>query len=311
MTSADSPLPTPEDVLSGLKHIMELKQLPPTWEGQTRFEGNRNARYPLPRVFGGQVLGQSLMAAAHTVPEDRPMHSMHGYFLRPGDGGVPIEFSVENLRDGRAYSSRRVLASQHGRPIATMSASFQVPEEGLDHHEPMPDVTPPEELPTTAQLLGHIDHPTAQYWAHERPFDVRHVDHPIYLASAPTPSAAGAVWMKAVAPLPDSPVLHRALLAYAVDYTMLEPILRRHGRSWVDKQDMASLDHAMWWHRPARVDEWFLLLLNTPSAQGGRGLGTGRVFTRDGSLVATIAQEGMLRLLDTPTVGWGAAQEAP
>lgn len=300
MTSADPSLPTPEDVLSGLHHLMALNQLPPTWDGQARYEGNRNARYPLPRVFGGQVLGQSLMAAAHTVPQDRAMHSMHGYFLRPGDGTVPIEFSVENLRDGRSYSVRRVLASQHGRAIATMSASFQGVEPGLDHQDEMPQVTPPEELPTTAQVLGHIDHPTARYWAHERPFDVRHVDPPIYLTPAPAPAPArpSAVWMKAVAPLPDSAVLHRALLAYAADYTMLEPILRRHGRSWVSRQDMASLDHAMWWHRPARVDEWLLYVLGTPSAQAGRGLGTGRVFTRDGRLVATIAQEGMFRVGD-------------
>ena len=298
MTPADPSLPAPQDVLSGLKHLMELRQLPPTWDGQTRYEGNRNARYPLPRVFGGQVLGQSLMAAAHTVPQDRAMHSMHGYFLRPGDGGVPIEFVVENLRDGRSYSARRVLACQHDRPIATMSASFQVTEQGLDHQDEMPDVTPPEELPTTAQVLGHIDHPTARYWSHERPFDVRHVDPPIYLTPTCAPAGPSAVWMKAVAPLPDSPVLHRALLAYAADYTMLEPILRRHGRSWVSRQDMASLDHAMWWHRPARVDEWLLYVLGTPSAQGGRGLGTGRVFARDGRLVATIAQEGMFRIGD-------------
>ena len=308
VTPADTPppaleaVPTPGAVLAGLKHLMELKELPPTQDGDSRFLGNRNARYPLPRVFGGQVLGQSLMAAAHTVPEDRAMHSMHGYFLRAGEGSLPIEFSVERLRDGRSYSARRVLASQNGRPIAMMSASFQVEEEGLEHQEPMPQVTPPEGLPTTAQILGHIDHPTAQYWSHERPFDVRHVDEPIYLVPAATPSPAGAVWMKAVAPLPDSPVLHRALLAYAADYTMLEPILRRHGRSWVSKQDMASLDHSMWWHRPARVDEWLLYVLHTPSAQGGRGLGTGREFNRDGALVATIAQEGMVRLRDTALV---------
>lgn len=290
------PVPTPDEVLTGLLKLMELKQLPPTWEGRTRFEGAQNSRYPLPRVFGGQVLGQALMAAGHTVDSDRPMHSMHGYFLRAGDVQEPIEFTVEDLKDGRAYSARRVLASQKGRPIAAVSASFHVPEAGLDHQDDMPDVTPPEDLPTTADLLGHLDHPAAQYWSHERAFDVRHVDRPIYLKADRSPTASGAVWVKSVAALPDSPVLHKALLAYASDYTMLETVLRRHGLTWVSGLDMASLDHAMWWHRPARVDEWLLYVLHAPSAQDARGLGTGQVFSRDGALIATIVQEGMFRL---------------
>lgn len=250
------------------------------------------------RVFGGQVLGQSVIAAARTVPEDRGIHSMHGYFLRPGDPQQAITFGVERMRDGRSFSARRVHAYQDGRPILSMIASFQEPSRGLEHHDPMPTGVPePESLPTTAQLIGAIDHPVAREWAYERPFDVRHVSEPIYLGPTPDRSAESAVWIKTTGPMPDDPVLHRAALAYASDYTLLEPVLRRHGIGWVSRDmSVASLDHAMWWHRDFRVDEWLLYVQRSPSASSARGLGTGSIYNQAGQLVATVAQEGMVRL---------------
>ncbi len=288
--------PSPKAVLQDLLDTMDVRRVGSDEGDRELFEGARYTRFPSRRVFGGQVLGQSLMAASLTVDPARPVHSMHGYFLRPGDPLVPIVFEVENLRDGHSFSSRRVLAIQHSRPIAGMSASFQVHADGLDHADTMPEVPGPESLPTTAELLGHLNDPTAQYWSHERPFDVRHVTQPIYVAADPNAESTMAVWMRTVAPLPDLQLLHRALLAYASDYTMLEPILRRQGLSWISDKTMASLDHAMWWHRPVKVDEWLLYTLSTPSASGGRGLGVGRIFSQDGALVASVAQEGMVRL---------------
>lgn len=294
MATPDPQTPEPHAVLADLLDLMDMIRLDSDGPHDV-FEGRRYVRHPWPRVFGGQVLGQALMAAGLTVDADRPVHSMHGYFIRPGDPSAPIRFTVERLRDGRSFSARRVLAAQSRGAILSMAASFQSAGDGLDHADPMPSVPDPETLPSTADVLAHIPDPSAQYWSHERPFDVRHVEPAIYVDPDPDAPSRECVWMRAVAPLPDVPLLHRALLAYASDYTMLEPILRRHGRSWVSGVTMASLDHAMWWHRPVRVDEWLLYVLGTPSAQGARGLGIGRVFTRDGTLVASIAQEGMLR----------------
>ena len=257
---------------------------------------------PRKRVFGGQVLGQSLVAAARTVPSDRLMHSMHGYFLRPGDTEIPITFGVERLRDGRSFSARRTHAYQNGVPILSLIASFQIPDEGLNHQEPMPEGVPdPESLPTTADLLASFDHPVAKAWSYYRPMDIRHVDQPVYFQSDPDRTARNAVWMKTFGPMPDDQNLHRAALAYATDYTILEPVLRRHGVAWATRgMSVASLDHAMWWHRPVRVDEWMLYVQESPSASGARGLSTGRIFNRAGELVATVAQEGMIRLPGTP-----------
>ncbi|WP_309079855.1 acyl-CoA thioesterase II [Zhihengliuella sp.] len=254
---------------------------------------------PHHRVFGGQVLAQSIVAATRTVESDRPVHSMHGYFLRPGDASEPITFGVQRLRDGRSFSARRVHAYQKGQPILSMIASFNTEAEGLEHQAPMPDGLPaPETLPTTADILGGIDHPAAQDWAFNRPFDIRHVQEPIYL-HAPEGGerqATNAVWMKTLGPMPGEQALHRAALAFGSDYTLLESILRRHGVSWVTPgMSVASLDHAMWWHRPVRVDEWMLYVQESPSASGARGLSTGR-FYQEGQLVASVAQEGMVRL---------------
>ena len=264
--------------------------------GQDLFVGE-SQRQPHGRVFGGQVLGQTLVAAGRTVEPGRDVHSMHGYFLRPGDSSEPITFAVERLRDGRSFSARRVHAIQFGKPILSMIASFQDEAPGLDHQDPMPDVPGPDELPTTVELLGHIDHPVAQYWARERPMDLRHVQSPLYWEADPERVARNAVWMRTPSAMPDDPLLHRAVLGYASDYTLLESVLRRHGGTWATPGlKAASLDHAMWWHRPVRVDEWLLYVQASPSASGARGLGIGRIFSQDGRLVASVAQEGMLRV---------------
>lgn len=255
---------------------------------------------PLGRVFGGQVLAQSITAATHTVPEDRTIHSMHGYFLRPGDVQHPITFSVDRIHDGRSFSTRRTQAFQHGEPILSLIASFQAPDQGLEHQMDMPDDLPdPEGLPSTADVLGHLDHDVARYWSSERAFDVRHIPSPVYLKVDGERMPRQAVWMKAFGRLPDDPRQHRAALAYASDYSILEPVLRAHGVAWATPGlKVASLDHAMWWHRDARVDEWLLYTMESPSASGGRGLSLGRIYTREGVLVASVAQEGMVRVPD-------------
>ncbi|HEX8496727.1 MAG TPA: acyl-CoA thioesterase II [Actinomycetales bacterium] len=282
-------------LLQALLDLLDLDELEPDAQGQDRFVG---ASQPQPhgRVFGGQVLGQSLVAASRTVDTGRPVHSMHGYFLRAGDSSEPITFAVERLRDGRSFSARRVHAIQFDRPILSLIASFQQPAPGYEHQDEMPQVPGPEELPTTHELIGHLDHPVARFWAGERPFDLRHVEGPVYWRPGAERVAHQAVWMRATAPMPDDPLLHRAVLGYASDYTLLESVLRRHGASWaLPGMKAASLDHAMWWHREARVDEWLLYAQASPSASGGRGLGIGRIFSRDGRLVASVGQEGMLR----------------
>ncbi|MDO9591303.1 MAG: acyl-CoA thioesterase II [Microcella sp.] len=253
---------------------------------------------PQRRVFGGQVAAQAVLAAMRTVEGGRFIHSMHGYFLRPGDDEQPITFSVDRIHDGRSFSARRTQAYQNGVPILSMIASFQDDDPGLDHQVAMPEGIPqPEDLPSAKDLLGAIDHPVAQYWAHSRPFDLRHVDAPVYFAAGAEATAHQAVWLRCARQLPDDENLHRAALAYASDYTILEPILRRHGHTWATPGlKMASLDHAMWWHRFTRVDEWLLYVQESPTAQGGRGLSQGRIFTRDGLLVASVAQEGMVRV---------------
>ncbi len=252
---------------------------------------------PHGRVFGGQVLAQSLVAATRTV-EGRPVHSLHGYFLRPGDIELPITFSVDRLRDGRSFSTRRVQAYQKGEPIFSMIASFQEIDPGLEHQDDFPlDIPAPETLPSAAELIGDNPHPVAQYWAKARPFDMRHVGSPIYFSVKGEPVAHQAVWIKALGVMPADSQLHTAALAYASDYSILESIYRRHGIAWSHPGlKSASLDHAMWFHREPRVDEWMLYVQESPSASGGRGLSLGRIFSQDGQLLATVAQEGMVRV---------------
>lgn len=253
---------------------------------------------PQGRVFGGQVLAQSIVAAQRTIDEDRTVHSMHGYFLRPGNVELPITFSVDRIHDGRSFSTRRTQAYQDGLPILSAIMSFQNDDPGLDHQIQMPsDIPDPESLPTTADVLADLDHPVARLWSNERPFDMRHIPSPIYLSVEGPHVAHQAVWMKAVGQLPDDPNLHRAALAYASDYSILESIFRRHGIAWITPGlKAASLDHAMWWHRFGRVDEWMLYVQESPNAIGGRGLALGRIYSRNGLLLASVAQEGMIRV---------------
>ncbi|MEO3938444.1 acyl-CoA thioesterase II [Dermatophilaceae bacterium Soc4.6] len=253
------------------------------------------------RVFGGQVLAQSVIAAGRTVDEvdgrPRPIHSLHGYFVRPGDDKHPIRFAVENVRDGRSFSTRRVHAIQYGQPILSMIASFQEEADGLDHQDPMPAAPDPESLPSLVELAANTDDPRTVRFAQTRPIDLRHVQGNLFVEAAPELVARQDVWMRAIGRLPDDPLLHAAVLAYASDYSLLEPIIRRHGLAWSDPRlRPASLDHAMWFHRRARADEWILYAEESPSAQSGRGLSQARMFTADGRLVASVAQEGMMRV---------------
>jgi acyl-CoA thioesterase-2 len=230
------------------------------------------------------------------------VHSLHSYFLRPGDPHEEIRYSVERIRDGRSFSTRRVLAQQNRRgeevAIFALTADFTAGERAVvEHALPMPDVPDPESLPPLAERYAGVDHVAARYWSRQRPMDLRHVEEPIYLTPSSERTPQQAVWMRAVGPLPDDPALHAAVLAYASDYSLLEPVLRAHGRAWSEPGlKAASLDHAMWWHRPARADEWLLYVHDSPSAQGARGLGLGRIYTRDGVLACSVAQEGMIRV---------------
>ena len=263
-----------------------------------RFRGECRGR-PGQRVYGGLVLGQALMAAGRTVAEDRSAHSLHAYFIRPGDEAEPIVYEVERMRDGGSFSTRRVVAIQYGQPIFNLSASFQIPEEGLTHQSAMPEVPPPEDLEDQYDfLMRHYDEIPAAY--HQRiapkyPLRFRLTDpaHPVRPEPAPPETS---VWMKAEGRIGDDLLLHQALLAYASDYRLLNTSLRPHGRSmFEDRTMMASLDHALWLHRPFRMDEWLLYTFDTPSASNARGFSRGSVFTRDGVLVASVAQEGLIR----------------
>lgn len=252
---------------------------------------------PLGRVYGGQVLAQSIVAASRTIPEERIVHSMHGYFLRPGDSAKGITFAVDRIHDGRSFSTRRTQAFQEGVPIFSMIASFQDEDPGLDHQEPMPEGIPaPDELPDIESHLSGL-HPMSKRLFTDRPVDLRHIPAPIYVTADAEQSPRQAVWMRIRRPIPDDPAVHRAALAYLSDLTIQESILRAHGVSWATPGlKVASLDHAMWWHRFGRVDEWMLYVQESPSARGGRGLASGRIYAADGTLMASVAQEIMVRV---------------
>lgn len=287
---------TPDDEPRPLDAVLHALDLRPA--GEDSFEGDS-----LPqlhgRVYGGQVLAQAIVAAERTLQDglaDRLIHSLHGYFLRPGDLEEPITFAVERLRDGGSFSARRTHALQRGKPILSMIASFQVVQEGVEHTEPMPDVPGPEELPSSVALFERTDHPVAQFFYRSSAFDIRHVGDSLFVAAAPDREPVQALWMRARGPVPGGQPEQRALLAFACDQVMLEPVLRAHGVFWrTPGASIASLDHAMWWHRDVDMNDWLLYVQDSPTAQGGRGLGLARVFSPDGRLVATIAQEGMVR----------------
>ncbi len=251
-------------------------------------------------VFGGQVLGQALSAAAQTVPRDRPVHSLHAYFLRPGDVNRPIVYDVDRIRDGHSFTTRRVVAIQNGQPIFNLAASFQVIEDGFEHHEPMPAAPPPLSVPTEQESLRpYVEHLPAKMRERAtstRPFELRPVETlPDTLSGSAKPPHR-MVWLRTISSLPDDEALHRYLLAYASDYSFLTTSLLPHGVSWLTPgMQVASLDHIMWFHRPLRVDRWLLHVVDSPSAHGARGLVRGRVYSEDGVLVASTAQEGLIR----------------
>jgi len=264
----------------------------------------RSQPMPHGRVFGGQVLAQSVIAAGRTVADlegpPRRIHSLHGYFLRAGDSQHPIRFAVERLRDGHSFSARRVHAIQNGRPILSMIASFQTDAGGLDHQDPMPASPDPESLQTVAEVFAGVDSPATTFWSQAKAIDLRHVEGAIYVRPGGQHEARQRVWLKAIGKMPDDPLVNAAMLAYCSDYSLLEPVLRRHGIAWSDgRLRVASLDHSMWFHRPGRADDWTLFTQSSPSASSGRGLAAGRMFNADGLLLATIAQEGMIRLKDS------------
>jgi acyl-CoA thioesterase-2 len=282
------------NVVGELMDLLALER-----SGENAFRG-RSQDLGWGRIFGGQVLGQALSAAAQTVPSDRHVHSLHAYFLRLGDLNIPIEYEIDRIRDGGSFTTRRVVARQPGGAIFTMAASFQIEEPGFEHQDEMPDAPPPESLPTERERMASFvallpDYVRVPFGA-ERPFEVRTAD-PVEDLLHPAPRAPRRLmWMRAVAPLPDDPALHRYLLAYISDYALMATALAPHGLTWLDPTlQLASIDHAMWFHRPLRVDEWLLHVVDSPSASGARGFARGRVFTRDGRLIASTAQEGLMR----------------
>ena len=263
-------------------------------------------------VFGGQVLGQALSAAVQTVPPERHVHSLHAYFLRSGDVAKPIVYDVDRIRDGTSFTTRRVVAIQSGRPIFNLSCSFQKHEPGFEHQDPMPETPPPEELTGDQEhfiRLSRTGHPTGRKLdldalSRDRPFELRTVNH-IDHAVSPTPQPARRkIWMRAVDKLPDSPALHAYLLAYASDYSFVTTSLLPHGVTLhAPGMQVASIDHVMWFHQPFRVDDWLLYVMDSPSASGARGLVRGSIYTREGVLVASTAQEGLIRQRDVSQAG--------
>ena len=252
------------------------------------------------RVFGGQTIAQALVAAQRTVEPDRHVHSLHGYFMRPGDIKVPIIYEVDRIRDGGSFTTRRVLAIQHGQAIFSLEASFQVDEKGLEHQFTLPDdVPPPEGLQTQRQLLEKAEHVPAairRVWARERPLELRPVNLEHYESRDKLPPRQN-VWIRLAGPVPDDRALQSVLLAYLSDMTLLDTSTFAHGRGLFDPDiQAASLDHSMWFHRQHPLDGWLLYVQDSPSSSGSRGFSRGTLYARDGTLIASVAQEGLIRL---------------
>ncbi|MET0290815.1 MAG: acyl-CoA thioesterase II [Steroidobacteraceae bacterium] len=281
--------------LEDLLNVLTLERLEQNlFRGVSRDIGN-------PQVFGGQVLGQALVAAYSTVA-DRPVHSLHAYFLRRGDFNAPIVYEVDRSRDGHGFSSRRVVAIQHGEQIFHMAASFQVAEDGFTHQLPMPEVPPPESLRDLRDLAegmrAQLPPAALRFLQRDTPFEFRLVE-PMNVVRPVAAEPRQHVWFRAVGALPDGDALHRCLLAYVSDYHLIGTALRPHGLSMATPGlVVASIDHAMWFHQPVRVDDWLLYAMDSPSASGARGLARASLFTRDGRLVASTAQEGLMRMQD-------------
>ncbi|MEU8243685.1 acyl-CoA thioesterase II [Actinoplanes missouriensis] len=275
-----------------LLELLDLEQVDPaTFRGESPQTGAQ-------RVFGGQVAGQALVAAGRTVSPDRQVHSLHGYFVRAGDPSVPITFHVETIRDGRSFSVRRSTAKQHDKTIFFMSASFQTPEEGLDHHTPPPTGVPaPEDVPTMRDWVERYPERMGMFKSSPQAVDVRYLGVPGWVPPGDREvQPEQRVWMRINGKLPDDPLIHACALTYASDLSLLDAVLSTHGEVWGPGGVIgASLDHALWLHRPFRADEWFLYDSASPSASGARGLASGRMFTRDGRHIASAVQEGLLR----------------
>jgi acyl-CoA thioesterase-2 len=280
-----------------VRDLIQLLDLEPIevniYRGQNRDIGSG-------RVFGGQVLAQALVAAQRTVPEERTAHSVHGYFILPGDLQAPIVYFVDRLRDGKSFTTRQVTAIQHGRAIFNMSASFQVRESGLEHQLPMPNVPGPETLRSELEVIRErsddVPSELRSVITQDRPIDFRPVEYVDPFDPAPQPPVKH-MWFRAIGEMPDQPLVHQAVLAYASDYGLLGTALQPHGRTYRRPGiQVASLDHSLWLHRECRVDDWLLYAIDSPAAAGARGFTRGTVFTRAGVLVASVAQEGLIRL---------------
>lgn len=286
-------------VLADLIELLDLETIEDNlFRGQSRDLGGKS-------VFGGQVLGQALVAAARTVSDAEP-HSLHAYFLRPGDMHSPIVYEVDRVRDGRSFSARRVQAIQFGAVIFSMIASFQTPEQGMEHQFPMPDAPPPESLAFQRDLRRQwiaesrvpLSDRVCAALLRELAIEFKPVD-PWNPLDPDVREPRQMIWFRAAGTLPDDPMLHRCVLAYASDFNLLSTALLPHGRSWFDPgMVVASLDHALWFHRPLRADDWLLYVMDSPSAQGARGLSRGLIYQRDGTLVASVAQESLMRAID-------------
>lgn len=281
----------------GVEDLLDLIDLEPL---EMNIYRGRNRDIGSGRVFGGQVLAQALVAARRTIEEDRVAHSLHGYFILPGDLAAPIVYFVDRLRDGRSFTTRRVTAIQHGRAIFNLSASFQVVEPGIEHQIEMPDVPPPEEVPSELEHIrsqaDRIPGPLRDVLTQDRPIDFRLVETDDLFEPRPRPPFRH-LWLRAIGTIPDEPLLHQAVLAYASDYGLLAAALQPHGLTIRSPRlQVASLDHALWLHRPFRADEWLLYAIHSPAAAGARAFARGSIFTRDGQLVASVAQEGLVRV---------------
>jgi acyl-CoA thioesterase II len=289
---------------SAVRELLEILDLEPL---EVNLFRGRSPQSRWQRVFGGQVIGQALVAACRTVDDvaTRPPHSLQAYFLLAGDPKVPIVYEVDRIRDGRSFTTRRVVAIQHGHAIFSMSVSFHGAEPGLSHQAPMPPVLRPDSLPDDAELrkavLARMPEAVRRYYERERPIELRPVELDRYLGKA-TPDGKFHVWIRAIERLPDQPAIHQCVLAYASDLMLLDAATIPHGRTLFEPSIMAaSLDHAMWFHRPFRADEWLLYAQESPSGSGGRGFARGMIFASDGTLVASVAQEGLIRERRTTT----------
>jgi acyl-CoA thioesterase-2 len=286
--------------LDDLRTLLDLERIEHNiFRGQSRDIGSGS-------VFGGQALAQALVAAARTVDDDtRTAHSMHGYFILPGDVDAPIVYEVDRLRDGRSFTTRRIVAIQHGRAIFNMAASFHANEDGIDHQSDMPEVAGPDDLPSELELLrkiqDRIPEEKRHFYTQERPIEFRPVD-PVDPFDPSPSEPTRHLWLRARGPLPNDPLIHQSVLAYASDYGLLGTALRPHGLSFASRGlQLATLDHALWFHRPVRTDEWLLYAMDSPSASGARGFTRGQIFSKNGMLVASVSQEGLMRQWESKT----------